>query len=121
MTWPFENDTDAIIKKLAVRSLKADRRRSVFVIFTIALAVCLIGTLCFLYSGQRLETLEQIQGHYQAGCTDISREEMEELADAGRFEKWGCTIDRGTARFQDSVLNISFVDSGMMEDRKSVV
>lgn len=115
MTWPFENDTDAIIKKLAVRSLKADRRRSVFVIFTIALAVCLIGTLCFLYSGQRLETLEQIQGHYQAGCTDISREEMEELADAGRFEKWGCTIDRGTARFQDSVLNISFVDSGMME------
>ena len=45
MTWPFENDTDAIIKKLAVRSLKADRRRSVFVIFTIALAVCLIGTL----------------------------------------------------------------------------
>ena len=48
MTWPFENDTSAVEKKLASRSIKADKRRSVFVILTIALAVCLMGTLCFL-------------------------------------------------------------------------
>ena len=39
MTWPFENDTSAAEKKLASRSIKADKRRSVFVILTIALAV----------------------------------------------------------------------------------
>ena len=44
MTWPFENDTSAVEKKLATRSMKADKRRSIFVIITIALAVCLMRT-----------------------------------------------------------------------------
>ena len=48
MIWPFENDTSRVEKKLAGRSMKADRRRSVFIILTIALAVCLMGTLCFI-------------------------------------------------------------------------
>ena len=43
MTWPFENDTSIVEKKLAGRSMKADRHWSVFIILTIALAVCLIG------------------------------------------------------------------------------
>ena len=43
MTWPFENDTSIVEKKLAGRSMKADRHRSVFIILTIALAVCLMG------------------------------------------------------------------------------
>ena len=37
MIWPFENDTGRVEKKLAGRSIKADRRRSVFIILTIAL------------------------------------------------------------------------------------
>ena len=69
MTWPFENDTSAVEKKLATRSMKADKRRSIFVIITIALAVCLMGTLCFVYSSEQLQTLEHIQGQYQAGCS----------------------------------------------------
>ena len=47
MTWPFENDTSAVEKKLASRSIKADKRRSVFVILTIALAVCLMRLKAF--------------------------------------------------------------------------
>ena len=29
MTWPFENDTSAITKKLALKSIKADRQRQI--------------------------------------------------------------------------------------------
>ena len=76
MTWPFENDTSAVEKKLASRSINADKRRSVFVILTIALAVCLMGTLCFLYSAQQLKTLDGILGQYQAGCGGLTREEV---------------------------------------------
>ena len=75
MTWPFENDTSAVEKKLAGRSIRADKRRSVFVILTIALAVCLMGSLCFLYSAQQLKTLDGILGQYQAGCGGLTREE----------------------------------------------
>ncbi len=115
MTWPFENDTSAVEKKLAARSIKADKRRSIFVILTIALAVCLMGTLCFLYSAQQMKTLDGILGQYQAGCGGLTREEVTRLADTGKFEKWGCTIKVGTARHEDGVLQISFVSPEMID------
>ena len=114
MTWPFENDTSAVEKKLAYRSMRADKRRSVFVILTIALAVCLMGTLCFIYSAQQQKTLDGILGQYQAGCEGLTREEVVRLADTGAFEKWGCTIEVGTARHEDGVLQISFVSPEMI-------
>ena len=33
MTWPFENDTSAIVKKLAGRSMQADKRNKAFLHF----------------------------------------------------------------------------------------
>ena len=115
MTWPFENDTSAVEKKLASRSINADKRRSVFVILTIALAVCLMGTLCFLYSAQQLKTLDGILGQYQAGCGGLTREEVARLVDTGKFEKWGCTVEAGTARHEDSVLQVSYVSPEMID------
>ena len=115
MTWPFENDTSAVEKKLASRGIKADKRRSVFVILTIALAVCLMGTLCFLYSAQQLKTLDGILGQYQAGCGGLTREEVARLTDTGKLEKWGCTIEAGTARHEDSVLQVSYVSPEMID------
>ena len=116
MTWPFENDTRTPVeKKLASRGIKADKRRSVFVILTIALAVCLMGSLCFLYSAQQLKTLDGILGQYQAGCDGLTWEEVTRLADTGKFEKWGCTIDVGTARHEDSILRISYVSPEMID------
>ena len=115
MTWPFENDTSTVEKKLASRSIKADKRRSVFVILTIALAVCLMGTLCFLYSAQQLKTLDGILGQYQAGCGGLTREEVTRLVDAGKFEKWGCTVEAGTARHEDGVLQVSYVSPEMID------
>ena len=115
MTWPFENDTNEVEKKLAGRSMKADKRRSIFVIITIALAVCLMGTLCFIYSAQQMQTLDDILGQYQAGCGGLTQEEVIRLADTGRFEKWGYTADAGSVRHQDSVLNVSFVSPEMID------
>ncbi len=115
MTWSFENDTSIVEKKLAGRSMKADRRRSVFIILTIALAVCLMGSLCFLYSARQMKTLDGILGQYQAGCSGLTREEAVRLVDAGKFEKWGCTVETGTARHEDSVLNVSYVSPEMID------
>ena len=44
MTWPFENDTGAIVKKLAKRSLASEKRRNMMVVVAVALAAFLI---CF--------------------------------------------------------------------------
>lgn len=115
MIWLFENGTSRVEKKLAGRSMKADRRRSIFIILTIALAVCLMGTLCFIYSAQQMKTLDNILGQYQAGCDGLTREEVTRLVDTGRFEKWGYTADAGSVRHEDSVLNVSFVSPEMID------
>ena len=44
MTWPFENDTSAIVKKLARRSLASEKRRNLMVVVAVALAAFLV---CF--------------------------------------------------------------------------
>lgn len=38
MTWPFENDTSAITKKLAKKSMRSEKRRNRMVIIAVALA-----------------------------------------------------------------------------------
>ena len=55
MTWPFENDTSAIVKKLADRSMKADKRRNAFIIITIAFAVSLMMVLALYNLGTDLK------------------------------------------------------------------
>ena len=42
MTWPFENDTSAITKKLAKKSLQSEKRRNLMVVIAVALAVFLL-------------------------------------------------------------------------------
>lgn len=79
MTWPFENDTSAVEKKLATRSMKADKRRSIFVIITIALAVCLMGTLCFVYSSEQLQTLEHIQDSIRLAVVVLPMQRLKSL------------------------------------------
>lgn len=114
MTWPFENNTETLIKRLARRSMEADYRRSAFVILTIALAVCLMGTLCFLYSAKQLQTREKIQGQYQAGCIGMTREEIERLAGTGAFKEWGYTAGEDTIHYQTGTLCVAYVDPGMI-------
>ncbi len=41
MTWPFENDTSAITKKLAKKSVHSERRRNLMVVIAVALAAFL--------------------------------------------------------------------------------
>ncbi len=74
MTWPFENDTSAIVKKLAKRNLKADKTRNVLIIITIAFAACLImATILYFLNGQRASR-NSAEGMYQATISDLDDE-----------------------------------------------
>ncbi|MFR2302767.1 MAG: hypothetical protein ACLS60_04280 [Coprococcus phoceensis] len=35
MTWPFENNTNGIVKNLAKRNLKSEKRRNIMVIISV--------------------------------------------------------------------------------------
>ncbi|RGE65298.1 ABC transporter permease [Anaerotruncus colihominis] len=46
MTWPFENDTSAVIKKYAKKSIKANRRTTLSIMTAILIASTFLCTLC---------------------------------------------------------------------------
>ena len=66
MTWPFENDTSAITKKLAKNSLKSGKMRNILIILTISLSVALMSGLALYIASmqtansRQLENLQQV-------------------------------------------------------------
>lgn len=114
MTLPFENDTGNIVKKLTDRSLKADKRRNLFVVITIAFATVLLSTLCFYLSAQNVELVERIRGQYQAVCAGISQEMIDVLSQQPEVEQWGVSKSISTARYQDTALTVLYEDENQI-------
>lgn len=114
MTLPFENDTGNIVKKLTDRSLKADKRRNLFVVITIAFATVLLSTLCFYLSAQNVELVERIRGQYQAVCAGISQEMIDVLSEQPEVEQWGVSKSISTARYQDTALTVLYEDENQI-------
>ncbi|MFR2167549.1 MAG: hypothetical protein ACLS5W_06800 [Coprococcus sp.] len=65
MTWPFENNTNAITRKLAKRSLQADKRRNIFLIVTITLTTALLSGIFFTVFAEQRKMLSDLRGQYQ--------------------------------------------------------
>ena len=115
MVWPFENNTKKVEKRLAKRSLAADRGRNMVAVFTIGLAVCLMASVAFIYSAMHESTVVRLRGQYQSGCSELSYEDIERLAASGRFESWGYEGDGGNIRYADTSITVHFYDEGMRE------
>ena len=89
MTWPFENDTSAITKKLAKKSLQSEKRRNLMVVIAVALAAFLI---CF--TGIVATSLTQIQRNqvvdtYEAVWLGVEENDIETLKGLPEFERVG--------------------------------
>ena len=54
MTWPFENDTSVIVKKLAKRNVSSNRIFCFFNVLTIALAISLIVGISLFQQGSKI-------------------------------------------------------------------
>ena len=58
MTLPFENDTNAVVKKLAKQNIKANHRTALSIMSAILIAATFMCTLCSLvqsYWNQRVQ------------------------------------------------------------------
>ena len=89
MTWPFENDTSAITKKLAKKSLQSEKRRNLMVVIAVALAAFLI---CF--TGIVSTSLTQMQRYqvvdtYEAVWLGVEENDIETLKGLPEFERVG--------------------------------
>ncbi len=68
MTWPFENDTSGIVKRISNRSISANRKRNIFIILTIALASALLSAIVLYGFGVMQETQNRNQKKQRRLC-----------------------------------------------------
>ena len=75
MTWPFENDTSAIVKKLAGRSMQADKRSKAFLLLTIVLSVCMFFSILLISTGTQEEFKNTQRNKAQIGILGVTDEQ----------------------------------------------
>ena len=120
MTWPFENDTSAITKKLAKKSLQSEKRRNLMVVIAVALAAFLI---CF--TGIVSTSLTQMQSNqvvdtYEAVWLGVEENDIETLKGLPEFERVGGYYMLGE-ELSEQGYHASYVycDAQMMEIAKA--
>ena len=120
MTWPFENDTSAITKKLAKKSLQSEKRRNLMVVIAVALAAFLI---CF--TGIVATSLTQMQRNqvldtYEAVWRGVEENDIENLKGVPEFERVGGYYMLGE-ELSEQGYHASYVycDTQMMEITKA--
>lgn len=66
MKWPFENDTNNIVKKVSIRNIKSGKMKTVLILLTISLSISLITGISLYISSidvannRNLDTLQQV-------------------------------------------------------------
>lgn len=79
MVWPFENNTAALEKKLADRNMRADKRSRRFLVFTIALSVCMALSINLLSAGTAEDFKNTQRGKAQIAIVGITEEQSAAL------------------------------------------
>ena len=89
MTWPFENDTGAIVKKLAKRSLASEKRRNLMVVIAVALAAFLVCLSAVLSVSIAQIQRNQVADTYEAVFTGVEADHVAALKDFPELARVG--------------------------------
>ena len=87
MTWPFENDTSAIVKKLARKSVQADKRKNLFCIIAITVAVAMIMMALLTVQNVVHQNQSEVSGLHQGIFFDIPTSDKETISNADGVKK----------------------------------
>ena len=115
MTWPFENDTGAIVKKLAKRSLASEKRRNRMVVIAVALAAFLVCFAAVLSVSIAQIQRNQVADTYEAVFTGVEADHVAALKDLPELARVGEYYLLGQEHSEQGY-NASYVycDSDMM-------
>ena len=112
MTWPFENDTSVIVKKLAKRNVSSNRIFCFFNVLTIALAISLIVGISLFQQGSKISEQKILNQMQQATIGGLTAEQIEvlkkepDLEDIVPYRRGG--YPEATARLSEALKNPAF-------------
>ena len=109
MTWPFENDTSTITKKLAKKSLKSEKRRNFMIIIAISLAAFLMsmcGTLFFAF-----QESQNNMATFQASYDNLTEDKIEKLRHQPEIEMVASLYNLGEIKMPEGYsLYLAYMD-----------
>ena len=109
MTWPFENDTSAITKKLAKESLKSEKRRNLMIVIAISLAAFLMsmcGTLFFAF-----QESQNNMATFQASYDNLTEDKIEKLRHQPEIEMVASLYNLGEIKMPEGYsLYLAYMD-----------
>lgn len=97
----FGNNNQAVIRKLADRSIKSDKRSRAFLLLTIALAVCMVFSIFLVSTGTQEEYKKTQRGKAQIGILGITDEQLallrqnENVSWVGEYSAIGLFYEEG--------------------------
>ncbi len=109
MTWPFENDTSAITKKLAKESLKNEKRRNFMIVIAISLAAFLMlmcGTLFFAF-----QESQNNMATFQASYDNLTEDKIKKLCHQPEIEMVALLYNLGEIKMPEGYsLYLAYMD-----------
>ena len=120
MTWPFENNTNGIVKNLAKRNLKSEKRRNVMAVIAVALAAFLICFTGIVSTSLTQMQRNQVVDTYEAVWLGVEENDIETLKGLPEFERVGGYYMLGE-ELSEQGYHASYVycDAQMMEITKA--
>ena len=117
MTWPFENDTSGIVKRISNRSISANRKRNIFIILTIALASALLSAIVLYGFGVMQETQNRNQKTAQIMYHAISEQQGQELYKQEEIAWVGEFFNAFSEQVNHSTVNFTYANADMLKSQ----
>jgi len=117
MTWPFENDTSAIVKRISNRSISANRKRNIFIVLTIALASALLSAIVLYGFGVPQETKNLNKKTAQIMYHAISEQQGQELYNQEEIAWVGEFFNAFSEQINHSTVNFTYANADMLKSQ----
>lgn len=120
MTWPFENDTGAIVEKLATRSIKADKRSNFLLILTIALSVCMVLSIALSSAGIAERQKDAYRDKSQIAVIAPTEEQLTQIRE-NKDVQWSGEYSILGFSYQDGIkLIVAYADNDYLEKESGI-
>ena len=113
MTWPFENDTNFFVKKIAKADLKSHKMKTVLLSIIIILSTFLMAVVFIVFLNDALDRANSSAYHamYQA----VSPETIAILETEPQFDKVGFYKYFGSSTTESGRANYAYMDKMVMD------
>ena len=114
----FQNNNGAIIKRLAKSSLRANKRRNIMTIVTIALAVALMMAIALIPIEIKQQQKNDEEGTAQAVFLNVPENSINKLKSSPDIEWAGEQYSVGSLKEKNYTLTVAYCDQAVLKASK---